>query len=776
MLFSWKHVKTIIIRRFLIDKRSKNAVFSALIPTLIFLFVGIIMEKLVVLKDDLHPDPVSFKTYRQNNPSYVMVYSDTISDNIYVKQLEQATHDIIAADIGTEPTLYRFGTIEEMNENVYNMMLNSSKEDLNIIIGLKIDDTIQEAYYPITVLFNDTNLEGNPSILTTYDQLYRIVVKAVADKQLLIRNPVLANDVSTNLVGGLTPMFIFFGLVSLSTLFAKQVIEDVKKEKRDYMQTCKMSLLSYWVGCFIVDYLFWLIIAIVEWIILFAIGSQAFENQPGATIFCFVFSGVSILILIYCISFLFQDPTNGASFVMMLLYLPIIAVYLIETFKKDGGEKALSWVYGAYPVAGAFQFVTTMAMYSKESFSKMWTMPKLQGLLVMMILDIPIYSLILVLIEYCRVRLAQKSAKSDFTNYKDFFHQKKERQNITQEAIDMENDVDASETQYAVKISHLSKLFYSSDKKPIAAVNDVSLGVKKSELFGFLGANGAGKTTVLHIIMKKIPASNGFVEINGVNIENQSDKQEISICPQFNDHLTKEMTVIETLKFFADLYDSPQAELEKFINEYVPLLELDEHKDKIVSELSGGNARKLAILVAFLSPANILLLDEPTSSIDPVARRKVHELIQIFKGQRTFMLCTHLLDEAESLCDNISMMISGCVYTVGSPQYLSARFGTEWKVDVLLDTEGDSERVKSYFKETFPSSKITIQRHQNITYSIPSNDVEIGPLFHKLNEAIKNQIGIKYFTCSASSLEKVFLELIMRSEHQNAEDNEVKEY
>ena len=144
----------------------------------------------------------------------------------------------------------------------------------------------------------------------------------------------------------------------------------------------------------------------------------------------------------------------------------------------------------------------------------------------------------------------------------------------------------------------------------------------------------------------------------------------------------------------------------------------------------------------------------------------MHDLISEFRQQKTFMLCTHLLDEAESLCDNISMMINGCIYTVGSPQHLSARFGTEWKVDVLLETEEAKDRVKYFFSRTFSSSKITIQRPKNIIYSIPSEGVEVGDLFRTLKKAITDDIGIKYFTCSASSLEKVFLELILKSEEQ----------
>jgi ABC-type multidrug transport system ATPase subunit len=200
---------------------------------------------------------------------------------------------------------------------------------------------------------------------------------------------------------------------------------------------------------------------------------------------------------------------------------------------------------------------------------------------------------------------------------------------------------------------------------------------------------------------------------------------------------------------------------ERFIRE----LELEQDKDKMVKDLSGGNARKLALAISLLSPSDIVLLDEPTSSLDPLVRHKVHDLINGMRGVKTFMLCTHLLGEAEKLCDEISIMIRGSIFVIGTPEYLSDKFGTEWRVDVLLKEEGD-DHVAEFFAERFPDAALVIDRPKNRIYSIPAKNVDIVDLFRTMKEAVSTDVGVKYFTCSASTLEKVFLELVIKSEEQ----------
>jgi ABC-type multidrug transport system ATPase subunit len=176
--------------------------------------------------------------------------------------------------------------------------------------------------------------------------------------------------------------------------------------------------------------------------------------------------------------------------------------------------------------------------------------------------------------------------------------------------------------------------------------------------------------------------------------------------------------------------------------------------------------RKLAIALSFLGPAKIVLLDEPTASLDPVARHHVHEMIVDYKGEKTFMLCTHLLSEAETLCDMISIMIKGCVYTVGSPGYLSDKFGTEYKVDVMLkdETEETGRKCDEFFQAALPSAKLSITRPKARIYNVPANELTLPQLFTAMEKGKQGDGGFTYYTCSSSSLERVFMEIVRMSE------------
>jgi ABC-type multidrug transport system ATPase subunit len=197
-------------------------------------------------------------------------------------------------------------------------------------------------------------------------------------------------------------------------------------------------------------------------------------------------------------------------------------------------------------------------------------------------------------------------------------------------------------------------------------------------------------------------------------------------------------------------------------------LHLTELADQDLRELSQGDVRKLAIALSFFGRADIILLDEPTASLDPVARRDVHEMILATRGSKTFMLCTHLLSESEFLCDVISIMVKGCLYTVGTPQMLTEKFGKDFKVDIMLKDESDQvgSKCDAFFRENMPSAVLSITRPKARIYDIPASSIELGKLFALMESGRKEDNGFTYFTCSSSSLERVFMEIVKISEQE----------
>jgi ABC-type multidrug transport system ATPase subunit len=549
-----------------------------------------------------------------------------------------------------------------------------------------------------------------------------------------------------------------------------QPILDLNGEVRSYMESCTLTLLPYWIATFTIDLTLWVVVTTCVWAVFCAAQIQAFLDNLFGTWYVVVMAGPSFILFTYCMSFLFDSivAATRTSFMtfMILLLIPFV---VISCRNWVDNPLWLDAVYSFIPHLCIDSLYMNMMMHMgpfKESFSFYWTEHKSsQVFLIMEFLDIILYAGILIVIEHFRQGVETRAAKRAFGNYTEFFEQVKKEHEFQPEVLEMEELVNNSH-DFAVRIQNCSRLFFDSEGNPIPAVNSVSLGVKRGSLFGFLGANGAGKTTLIRMITSLLPTSNGSIEVNGVDIADFHDPTAISICPQFNRHLCYEMTPREHFQLYGMIYEMEEAATIEAGETLMRSLHLDALADKKIEELSQGDVRKLAIALSFFGPAEIILLDEPTASLDPVARRDVQDMILAAKGTKTFMLCTHLLSEAEFLCDVISIMVKGCVYTVGSPQMLTEKFGKDFKIDVMLEDESEACAVKvdKFFAERLPEAKLSIIRPKARIYDIPATAVELCQLFEVMEEGFEEGRGFTYFTCSSSSLERVFMEIVKMSE------------
>jgi ABC-type multidrug transport system ATPase subunit len=543
--------------------------------------------------------------------------------------------------------------------------------------------------------------------------------------------------------------------------------DDVKSPRRQYLFSCNVSLNRYWAGCLCVDFCLWAVLSFLSWTIFLIIKADLFIDHIFYTIWVMLINGISTALFVYCLAFIFNDPQASTGFISFIYFLIVSLVYVADLVRGARGDSFVSWIYALFPPINGFASLAMLVRVPPSAdFGDLWRNNFTQPLLIFQILNIPIYFGILQGIEWLRVWLPKRMTRRQFLAVQALFGRIQNQQPITEEARHAAQIArDAAVGQFAICVRDVSRVFYSSVGLPIAAVNNVSLAIQEGCVFGFLGANGPGKTTLMKMITGELGCSSGLIEVNGFDISATTTCY-IAMCPQFNDHIAKEATAEQHLKIFSMIFGFDEAEASEKTERLITELELEEHRKKPVRELSGGNARKLAVAIALLSPATVVLLDEPTSSLDPIVRHKVHDLINSLRGQKTFMLCTHLLGEAETLCDTISIMIRGSIFVVGTPQYLANRFGTEWRVDVLLDDTSlqTDARVSDFFQTSFPDSKLVMWRPKNRIYSIPAASIPIAELFRRMKAAATEEMGIKFFTCSACTLEKVFLELVAAME------------
>ncbi len=231
---------------------------------------------------------------------------------------------------------------------------------------------------------------------------------------------------------------------------------------------------------------------------------------------------------------------------------------------------------------------------------------------------------------------------------------------------DMKEQVDEN----VIEVEHLVKAFGS-----FHAVDDISFSVKRGEIFGFLGANGAGKTTAMHILTGLNQPTSGSGRVAGFDIctEHEQIKKHIGYMSQ-KFSLYEDLTVAENIRLFAGIYGMRDDDIKKKTAELLHRLRFEDHQNDLVSSLPLGWKQKLAFSVSIFHEPGVVFLDEPTGGVDPATRRQFWELIYEAAGRGiTVFVTTHYMDEAE-YCDRISIMVDGKISAMGSPESLKRQF------------------------------------------------------------------------------------------------------
>lgn len=270
----------------------------------------------------------------------------------------------------------------------------------------------------------------------------------------------------------------------------------------------------------------------------------------------------------------------------------------------------------------------------------------------------------------------------------------------------------------------------------LVAVDHIDLQIDKGEVFGFLGPNGAGKSTAMHMIQGTSPLTAGRLEVLGMDITARAKevKALIGVAPQEN-NLDPDFTVLRNLTSYARYFGIPPAQAKKRALELLDMMQLTEKKDTEIEHLSGGMKRRLIMARALINDPQLLILDEPTTGLDPQARHLIWEKIRdLRKRGTTIILTTHYMDEAEQLCDRLVIMergkfllegvpkeliedqVGSCVMEVIDPHgqgiedYLAATGGqVERSADRIYLYSRQCQTIQSEFKRRYPDVYSTVR-------------------------------------------------------------------
>jgi len=282
--------------------------------------------------------------------------------------------------------------------------------------------------------------------------------------------------------------------------------------------------------------------------------------------------------------------------------------------------------------------------------------------------------------------------------------------------------------QLAIQTNHLTRAF-----GPRLAVNDLNIGIRQREIFSLLGTNGAGKTTTIRMLCCLLQPTSGeaFVMNHSILNNNLDIKRIIGVSPQ-ETAIAGHLNTRENLQLMGSVFGFSREESRKRATNLMELMELEDRKD-LAKKLSGGLQRRLSIAMALISDPQILFLDEPTLGLDPHARKSVWNYIEKLKKEKTILLTTHYLEEADALSDHIAIMDKGVIVASGTSHELKQQHKSHqtiliWaenisadvveqlnKLDMIITAKGDSLEIKANDPDIYVITDILRSKQVKIT-------------------------------------------------------------
>lgn len=298
----------------------------------------------------------------------------------------------------------------------------------------------------------------------------------------------------------------------------------------------------------------------------------------------------------------------------------------------------------------------------------------------------------------------------------------------------------------------------------VKAVDGIDLTVKSGQVFGFLGPNGAGKSTTIKLLTTLIPPSSGKLNILGIDaIKNPLEiRNKIGVVLQQPSY-EPTLSVEKSLEKYGMMWNVNHKKRSDRVEELITAFDLHEFRKKRNEDLSLGQRRRVQVAREFMHDMELLFLDEPTVGLDPTARRKLLDFLKNkIKTGLTIFFTTHVLTEAEYICDEIAIMNRGKIIAVDTPQELKNRFGSEKTIKIHLSQV--QEKIHNLLKDV-KDCKIDFNTGTNITIHSDESEIVLLKILQILNE---NGISIEDLTAMPTNLEEIFLKVV---EDSNAPNN-----
>uniref|UniRef100_A0A665WNJ1 Cholesterol transporter ABCA5 n=1 Tax=Echeneis naucrates TaxID=173247 RepID=A0A665WNJ1_ECHNA len=570
---------------------------------------------------------------------------------------------------------------------------------------------------------------------------------------------------------------IILGMLAagMPAYFAMDHSRDREIKCRSTLRISGLVPSAYWCGQAAVDIPFYYLILSCMTTILFSFhsGNLLTSSNLTAVVLCTVGFGPAIILFTYVFSFGFtrvQSNRDFFSVISMMVRRKDVCVVsaslvLLSFLNENAGmtrnlHNILCFFNPLYPLMGCLNCITKVGLQQGQSVGpSSWLQHQ--------------YSFISM---FCRFPKVEKNPEEGLNEDEDVQMEKAR----VKEALTCQS----CEEKPAVVVSNLRKQYkgrregFSLNKKRKVATKNISFCVRKGEVLGLLGPNGAGKSTVMHMLAGDTDPTAGQVLMGDYGTELRpadNPLEHVGYCPQVNP-LWPRITLQEHLEIYAAIKGLRGQDVPGIIRRVVNALELKEHLNKQAKSLSAGLKRKLCFALSMIGNPQIVLLDEPSSGMDPKSKQRMWRAIRAaFKNrQRGAILTTHYMEEAEAVCDRVAIMVSGQLRCIGSIQHLKGKYGQGYSLEVKLREELTGlQQVALLHKEIlriFPHAARQESHSHRPTHTHTHTPPPTHPtsfIFVSLSSA-KQTFNFEEYNFSQSTLEQVFMEFA--KEQENEED------
>ncbi|RIA92292.1 P-loop containing nucleoside triphosphate hydrolase protein [Glomus cerebriforme] len=590
--------------------------------------------------------------------------------------------------------------------------------------------------------------------------------------------PTLSNNTISIPLDKIGNVFYPFGISFLLPIFVITLMKEKEERILIMMRMNGLKISTYYLVHYIHFYILYTIASLFFIITGLLFHMEIFtKTEPLVYIILFFIWGHVQIAL----AFLFNCFFNKSRTALIVTFFIIICSVLVSLFV----DSVTSFYWPPLAFYNALSLVNTASIQPTSHPYKLSDLVLGNKVLTAIIYMIVEYFIILLLIAYLTKVLPseygvhkpwhyiftdwytkKKTKKMMLEQQKDTTLFKVEEGLIDKEIINFE-DGDVREERKRVLenrydkdsplvMKHMRKI-YPTGK---LAVKNVTLSIDKNLIFGLLGPNGAGKSTLISILTGLYNPSSGNAIINNYNIDTQMDKvyRSIGVCPQ-QDILWSDLTVLEHCLFYARIKGIPAKKEFEVAIKALKQVRLESFKGRLTKGLSGGEKRRLSIAISLIGDPAVVFLDEPTTGLDPEVRRLIWNIVSEAKKDRTIVLTTHSMEEAEVLCNKIGIMAQGTLRCIGSLLRLKEVYGKGFKLNFICKPN-NVEKATKYIESLLPlNAKKLDSFTTSVSYEFESQPGLIARLFKEI-EQHKKVNGIDDWSLNQTSLEEVFLRII----------------